>query len=440
MNRQDRSKQTMSPVSEAGFALPSTLFLITILTLVASSVLAVLGFYHRQVVSDLTETRARWAAESAIAISISGVMDEEDLEELFEKAQSVRFPDETEATVHAFSWGAYLALRAEGKSGQSRHTEVAIIADQPGELFENALLFANSSHQLVFSGDSRVIGNVRTAERGATTGSLRGRPKPAVLPIVGALDRESGFQLREPRLETIRRMHQEMALAESIPLGSNLADAPGTAIRLDLDGPQQFAQTITRNNPLYIRVAGPFTIEPEAVLTGLVAIAAEGEITVRKGAIIDGPVLHSERSITVEPEAEIRAQLISPSIELGRDARLRYPSLALLSEHPEGLMMNEGSRLEGMAIIAKEREDVEGTYIISPGAAIAGALYSLTELTFDGELSGTLATTDFSFYEAPTRYRGWLRTGAIDRSLLPRGFLIPPGVEREYRLTVLDWL
>jgi hypothetical protein len=49
-------------------------------------------------------------------------------------------------------------------------------------------------------------------------------------------------------------------------------------------------------------------------------------------------------------------------------------------------------------------------------------------------------TNDFYFYEQPTQYYGWLRSGRIDRSALPAGFLVPPGFSEKVHLEVLDWL
>jgi hypothetical protein len=58
----------------------------------------------------------------------------------------------------------------------------------------------------------------------------------------------------------------------------------------------------------------------------------------------------------------------------------------------------------------------------------------------DGRVIGTVMTKDFFFYQAPTKYSGWLRTGSINRKILPQGFLMPVGFSSNPQLDVLEWL
>ena len=53
---------------------------------------------------------------------------------------------------------------------------------------------------------------------------------------------------------------------------------------------------------------------------------------------------------------------------------------------------------------------------------------------------GSAVATDLFFYEPPTSYFGWMRSGSINRVGLPKGLLIAPTFEGKHPLSVLEWL
>ncbi len=78
--------------------------------------------------------------------------------------------------------------------------------------------------------------------------------------------------------------------------------------------------------------------------------------------------------------------------------------------------------------------------VLENGASITGAVYCGEKMTLDGTVVGTVITNDFYFYQSPTRYYGWLRSGTIDRRALPKGYMMPIGLSSDKQLAVIDWL
>ena len=66
--------------------------------------------------------------------------------------------------------------------------------------------------------------------------------------------------------------------------------------------------------------------------------------------------------------------------------------------------------------------------------------FSSSRLTMDGDMVGSAVATDLFFYEPPTSYFGWMRSGSINRVGLPKGLLIAPTFEGKHPLSVLEWL
>lgn len=71
---------------------------------------------------------------------------------------------------------------------------------------------------------------------------------------------------------------------------------------------------------------------------------------------------------------------------------------------------------------------------------MGGRSFSSSRLTMDGDMVGSAVATDLFFYEPPTSYFGWMRSGSINRVGLPKGLLIAPTFEGKHPLSVLEWL
>ena len=454
--------------TEDGYALASMLYLIVILSLLASSIITIQQFRKRVALKEVAQVKAEYAAESGVAMALAHLERREEISRILSRSrEEFAFEDGGRATVEIHAWGVFLRVRSEGAFRQTKALRIALAADRPSEAFSNALVFGNESHQLVFAGAASVEGDVIVGQPGVTVGNLRDRSSPSQIPIKGSIRRTPSPEvpsfeapqlsqelasyntlLHEAAAGTGQTSHslrfeseyRTIIRSETIPdsissvFVKGEATLHGTAFRLDA--------------PLYIAVDGPILIAGNARLSGLIAVLASGEIEVSSDVMLDQVILYSLDSIKISARSNISSQMISGSIMLDEHAVARYPSVLLStqlrSSHDlsRAIILKDNAKVEGLIALTVDRADAREEELVNvhATASVVGAVVSNARLTLDGTVAGTVMTEDFYFYEPPTSYLGWLRSGRIDRNKLPSSFFVPPGFSDELRLDVLDWL
>ncbi|HTK83002.1 MAG TPA: hypothetical protein VL633_11965, partial [Bacteroidota bacterium] len=363
-------------------------------------------------------------------------------------------------------WGLFLCVTSKGSFWKFTTTRGAIVADHPARPFEKALVFANPSHQLVFAGQSTIKGDIIVGKPGVTTGNLQNYSSPIQIPVQGRVDPQQSpelplFQISHLTAQSnhFRELLSQSRHATETDLRSLTFDTRDATVKLEsitdsidnvfVKGDAIVVGKLNRHtSPLYIAAGRNVTVSNNAEINGLVAMLGTNKLTVEKGASIDHAILFSDSSIDVKEGAAVSAQLIAPSITMNSGAIARYPSV-LLSMHvaltdttKQQITFSGNARAEGIvALVAVSDLTPAGNLItLGPQATVVGTIYTNTRVQLDGTVAGTVLTKDFYFYEAPTTYLGWLRSGAIDRTKLPSGFLVPPGFDHNLKLDVLEWL
>ncbi|MBI1806234.1 MAG: hypothetical protein HYR76_04180 [Ignavibacteria bacterium] len=454
--------------SQDGYALASVLLLLTMLSLCAASVITVQYVGRQSTFIGIARLKAEYAAESGIIKSIAQLHSESDLSSVTRLTRrTYLMPDESEAQVEIIPWGAFVVVRAEGRFHAFTTTRTAIVADHPSNVFNNALVFANPSHQLVMTGLSSIEGNVIVGQPGVTIGNLRNYTSPLKILVKGTIEKK-----QNPELPVFDPPHlkQQLELFLRLLSGKTLAgqvDDP-TVVRLSakdhltlsttisdstkhvfVNGDVVINDSITRREiPLYIAVSGKVTLRKNSQIHGLIAIISSSDIIVEPDAGVDQALLCSRRSILLQEGTRISAQMIAPSIVVHKRSAVQYSSLLLstlmdpLDTLKQDITLEDGVTVEGFVAMSSVHLDPRSEPLITvrPNASVTGAIYSTTKVSLDGSVIGTVMTKDFYFYEEPTMYLGWLRSAMINRSKLPEGFFVPPGLSDEVNLDVLDWL
>lgn len=445
---------------ESGYALPSVLLMVMILSLVAASVISAMYFERQQALLAVAKVKAEYAAESGVAHLLSGCMTVADLEALIvHGTHTYSFADGSEASVSAAPWGLLLALTSLGRFKAATVTQRLLVGDLPTTPFTTALIFGNQDHQLVFSGNSHVKGDIIVGYPGVSTGSLQGGYAPSRIPVDGRVRRMNPLHIPDfmpPFLDRLiadfnNRVNGSFGNVVVITSSQGVEAVAMEDISDSLQGVFVMGDVEIRGSlvrgetPLHVGVKGDVTIAQGADLRGLVAVYASGQILIVEGSKLEHVLLTSERSITVDSNVGATVQLIAPEIHVGYDAVLSYPTnLLSISFSPvspsQTITLSSGSRIEGVVSMIIESTPEASFITVEEGANVVGALYSQGMLTLDGKVVGSVLTRDFYFHHHPATYYGWLRGGIINRTLLPEGFLIPPGFSHETKLGVLDWL
>ena len=453
-------RHTISKKEEAGFALPSILFLITILSLAALSVVMLHYLERKAAMLDLARVHALYAAQSGISEFLAQQTSLANIAAGISTEYS--FPYNSKATVVLSRWGCFFLVRSTGISGALRTNAAAVVGDHPSIDFNNALVFANPYHQLVCAGNTSITGNVTTGKGGVITGTLQGLQTPRTIPVQGKVSQQANIQL--PQFRTAELLN-EMSEWDKVIASAGI-NVSGDSTTLVLRGsptilqPRMIApsvaavaingdvviqgQYIRTENPLTIAATGSVAFSDSARIRGLIKILAGKQITIAPNVEFDFPVVYSQSSIALLSD-QVRAQLFAPSITFSSNAAARYPSVAvsaqLQSPHPpkNRIIMENGSRLEGTMLFLAPAADT-GVVIVKEGAKLIGSLYSTAYITLDGSIDGTVITKEFYFYQSPTTYLGWLKSARINRTALPKSYLVPPGFSDSPKLDILDWL
>lgn len=454
---------------EKGFALPSVLFLVTILSLLAASVIMLHYFLRQTSLIEVAKVKAEYAAESVIAKTISQLKSGSNLTPMLLSGlnKNYQFEDGSEANTEVKPWGAYLVVKSEGRFRKVKATQTALLAEHAIEQFENALYFANSTHQLVFTGNSSIKGDVLVGQSGVTIGNLKNYTSPLKIPVEGKISKTSKPEVpvfNAPSLFEELQMYMNLLSKTKDEINQNpntiyLSSKSSTTINQGMINDSVKYVFIScaaiiqdsimrREMPLYIIVHGEVVIKNPSRLSGLVAIISSEKITVEKDVTVNQSILCSRQQVEIQPDAVISCQIISPSILVHNRVIMKYPSI-IFSTHFNALdttkqyiTISDDARVEGFvgmkSTIGVGKDDQLIT--LQPKSKVVGAVYTDSRISLDGTVIGTVITKDFYFYESPTTYYGWLRSAVIDRTKLPSGYLIPPGLSENLKLYVLDWL
>lgn len=443
-----------------GYALPSVLFLIVILTTVAFSVLSLLYFQWVTASTDIQRVQADYAAQNGIATFLS------DANPQMVPGQTVSydFKEFGRADLCIKRWGALWLIESQGSVGKKKAQRIALVGTKPDKEFGDALIFANPTHQLVLSGTSHIKGNVIIGLPGVSTGRLKDLIAPTAIPIEGTVKKEL-----QPRLPYFRsselfeeisgydKLLREMNAASehglnfssSVPLHVMGGMIPDDADYIFITGDVVFETSLVRRElPLHLVVHGKVALTEKSRLEGFIKLLATDGIVVAAGTHTDVAILYSKKSIELRESATISGQLVAPYIELKSRAVAKYPSVlvSISTERPESssdkrqIVLHDGVIVKGTLLSLLDKESDGSSVIIHPGAKVTGIIYSNGSITLDGLVEGAVMTKDFYFFEAPTKYLGWLRGGTIDRATLPPEYLLPAGFGEQPILEVLDWL
>jgi len=427
--------------------------LLSLLFIIAFSVITLQYLRRHAALLEVSRVKAEYAAQSGIAI-VSG--DKEIMARLTSGNESgvttYQLSDGSKADVNAEFWGVFVRARSTGRHKALQAVRSALLARRLSPRFAPALVFGGLDHQLILSGNISIIGDVETGVSGVATGSLPGYRTPRVVPVAGAVRSNGGATYVGYDQTMIMKLRKDLeAVLAARPIAQDLCSMGGQAVCVNaipdtvdfisLGGGARLQGTASRSaTPLTLAVDGACTLTHSVALIGFTKVIATGLIVVERGATVDGAVLMSSRKIILEQSASVRAQMIAPCVELDTLSSARYPSLAVaLSFAPNStvrpsVLIRDRATLEGFAGVAEN-----GIMQVERNASVVGILHSAGTMTEDGVIAGCVMTRNFSFYLAPTEYRGWLRDGTINRRALPSGALLPIVLDDPTPLGVVQW-
>ncbi|MCL5035145.1 MAG: hypothetical protein M1395_08610 [Bacteroidetes bacterium] len=444
-----------------GYALISVLFLVLLLSALSIIILRVDLYRRRETIESLDKVSAGFASKNGVIAAVemldNGIM--------ADSSFTMNFPDSSHAEVKVFQWGLYAGVESEGVCHRMESTTSALLGSTIPSHGSAALVLGNFQHGLTFAGNSKIIGNVVVGPRGVSIAPLRGESSPVRIPIEGRLETVS----TKIHLFSASTLEQEVRNALLLLKGaqrSRMAPEGSDAIecvdgQLDLSDlsdtvREVFSQSdmavsgsiMRRGPPLTIVALKHLSILPNTSIVGAVSFYSSDSVAILPRIQLVSCIIASAKIIYVEDGSSFTAQLFAPVIDCQSNCAANYPSafvsINLLDSTGihQSITMLPGSKITGAVVMHVGAGILlqDATIDIQPGATVSGEVFDDGYLTMDGKIDGLVRTFDLYFYDLPTVYLGWLRTGIIDRSSLPEGFLQPIGFLPNQKAAILTWL
>lgn len=171
----------------------------------------------------------------------------------------------------------------------------------------------------------------------------------------------------------------------------------------------------------------------------------EGSVFVSKESICLSDSVTGQLSIFYSPKIQVKDQVTcdgqffaSDSIIVSDEVVFEYPSiLYLIGSNDSGqrrgsIILDDYVRVFGSIIYPNNPYDLvtdNGIIFVSTNAEVNGIIYCSNRLDFNGSLNGVLMTYQCYFYESPTHYLNWIRSGNITIPKNDPLYCLPIGFE-----------
>lgn len=432
----------MIPVhSSSGFALPSILLLVVLLTAVAFLTILQTHLERAIVLREVSNQKADNASQSGIANALASP------NRTGTREFKYQYSDGSSSNAKLVPWGSLIYVWSEGRHNTCVSTRGLLAAANPVGPFLNAIVLGNLSHQLIITGSSAIVGDVVTGLPGVGTGSLRDTPSPSRFPVNGSVSRVSASPIPHaifPGLQTeISRFQRLTTEPGQLQISGNNEPLPDSIgiVRLRSEAISGLRVT-RRSRPLIIVAEEGVVVRRGSEIKGLVALISPDSIAIEEGCDIEGAIFYGASMIRIKGAAS--GQFFAPDIRVESGALVKYPSFLFsldgISKEPRSIVVANGCKVEGTIAFIGQPKNNNELVVISEGAQVVGAIYSNANVSLEGSVIGSVIAQDFYFYRAPTEYFGWIRNAHVDRRSLPKGFLVPPGFSDNAQLSVLQWL
>lgn len=423
-----------------GSALVAVLAVVTLVTVLMGTVLAVQVVEHRFFRRDVHRVQARYLAEAALYLALERLQNDPSWRA---DSAAVPLPDGSRGVVAVASFGGYLRVRAAARRGRSRHTVQALVGAAPPEAFSHAIYLWDAPTRVVLAGGARVVGSVVVGPQGIGGGAFEGRRftgahEGAVLThaVVAAPSFDARY-LEAGRVACA-------AFEGARPGGGATIPAPVYGegdLRLTAADQGRLEHPITVAAAGDLVVEGPLTFPAGTIFSAGGTLVLRGAVRGREGLFCAG------QDVVVGAGVQAAGQFLAGAqVAVGGDAYLSFPSLLYAAGEAvpgrAGIVVADRAAVDGLLLQAPRKapsEQLHGHVVIGTGATVRGAVYSAHETELHGTLYGSLVAPRLYFYASPTGYVNWLRDAVIDVSQRPGGLVVPLGFGASPRLAVLAW-
>ena len=429
--------------SESGSSLVAVLGMVTILTALAGTVMAVQLAQLRFIHSDGDTIQAQYTAEAGLYAAIDRLQKNPGWRP---ENEVLHLPDELAPAVSIQPFGGYLRMVASGKKGVRNVQIHTLLGTIPPKHFDAAVYVWGGESRLNVAGSTHIIGDMYTGERGMRTHAFKGKPFQGV--IHGEIFRQKttappSFD-NAHILDELTRFDSLWTSPPSLDHSSSYQTDPSKTVFLSGDAFISAADSLALAQPAIWIVEKNLTVEgPIRAAAGSVFIAGE-RLHLANEVLGKELLLYGRMDINAEKFQAGSIQLLSRGpISITNQSYLQYPAFIFstgeYADDSPRITIENKSTVDGLAMfyaLTPVANDKAAHVFIQSGSIVRGAVYCSASTEIRGIIHGSLLTQNTYFYEKPAHYTNWLLDASIDVSQRPKPFNLPVGFGE---LDVISW-
>jgi len=443
---------------EDGYTLAGVLIIIAVLTTVTGIILSGVLLHSKFIKRELDTVNARYLAEAAV---IKFIHDGEIDYTAIPYQTTIRIFDQVDANISVRCFGAYLVITGSVEAGSIQRNTTVLVGEQAGSMYDNAIVLSDSTTPLNLTGSAGIHGDILTGRYGVRMQSLKGRP------FMGDFIGQSRFSsnLTEQVIfdsSVLKKFSQTIRSPDEFDVPSiisqNLVSTDkahtfsGKGFYLSQGDLTIDAKTpMTIPDSVHVIVNGALTLKGQIRLGAFNRWHAKDKIHIGKNVSGDFLYFESDSAIVIANGSDMSGQFYSSSaIILEELAHLRYPSSLYVIDPNDGgsrkgtIKHSTGSYFEGTVILADNNlqsivTNENSMILIEENAIIKGSVNSIGRVELRGHVAGSVLAHNFYFYDSPTHYLNWIRSGSIDVMERPKNFTLPVGSSERSQYDILWW-
>lgn len=432
---------------QTGSSLVTVLAMITIISTLVGTIMAVQLAQWRFIDADGDATQAQYTAEAGLYVAL----DELKTDPSWRPHQEVLpMPGDLTAQVSIEDFGAFILVVSSAHSGTREVTLRTMLGAATPAYFNKALVLFDKGARLNVAGSTRIIGDILTSQHEVRKNSFDGEP------FSGKLEGEaSTIEDLAPPAFNSRNLLEELSRLDSLNGATNgqpsshasLLPSSNKIVFLSGDVHLSRADSTLLSVPITLIiekdliVEGPISLKPGSILISREKLHLQNDV---KGHSI---LFYGKTGIDLSSAAGKGLQLLSRgSIEIKEHSYLEYPSLVLttgeFADDAPSILLEEDVAVDGLVMyypLTPPADDRMAHIQLSQDALVRGAVYNSGSTGLSGSIYGSLITKNTYFYSEPSHYTNWLLDSEIDLSQRPTPFVLPTGFGSSEQYQIISW-
>jgi hypothetical protein len=427
--------------SEAGYVLPSVLFISVVITALSYIVLSILSAYNVQSIHYINKTKLDLACISAMQHILAS-------HDTIPPGSHTIYIDSIRTNIHIKRRGLYYNAQVLAKNHIDSSRVEYTIGRRPSGIYTNAFIMSHPNPRVSVAGQTSINGDIAMVRHDIQVGHLYGVPSQEEyflrgdINVTGDIPR---FIINNAVFDSVFSFKPVLTIPDTIIYGNlgngdiNQIHVTGHIGTIHVHG-DLILNTVPRGerNPMYREyyAEGRILFTEKTHYDYPALLFSRKEIEIQSNSSVKNAILISDSTIHVHKHSYLRGvQLIARSGIVIDEAILEYPSDIVNydnkpREHPQSIAITN-SIVNGSVLLVSAHPDTMrpgGSITIDEYSEVQGIVYSSEGVEIAGSIYGCVYTHTTQYYREPTMYINWLVGMRINRRALDSHYTLPSAI------------